>query len=182
MVSSVNNLYTLKIVSAGDGGIGKTTFLNVFNGIPYHDQEVTIGLDLHIKKVFINGTIKILQIWDLGGQIQFRFFLPDYFKGAHGILLGFDVSRFTTFQSLEEWLAAIREKCPQTPVVLVAYKADKAYYPALRREMGFEFAEKYGLIDFIEVSAKEDINVETPFRSLLTSIFDSSEPDLQIQF
>ena len=54
----------------------------------------------------------------------------------------------------------IRENCLNVPVILISYKIDKGYHLALNGEMISKFMEEYELVDFIEVSAKEGINID----------------------
>ena len=162
-----NKPNVLKIILGGDGGIGKTTLLKVLCGEGYSDQDMTIGFEIFVKNVYINGIREILQVWDLSGQDHFRFLLPDYFRGAHSVVLGFDMSRRSSFLNLRTWMSILINKCPKAPVVLIVTKADKGYHPTLNQKLAKEFVDKFNLVDFMEVSAKESLNVDIPFRSLI---------------
>jgi len=162
------NIY--KIIIGGDGGIGKTTLLKVFCGQGYSNQDMTIGFEIYTKAFYFNGSKEILQIWDLSGQDHFRFLLPDYFKGAHGVLLGFDMSRRVSFLNLRTWMSILIAKCPEASVCLIATKADLGYHPTLSHVMAEEFVQKFKMTDFTEVSSKDNVNIEIPFVKLIESI------------
>ncbi|NVM53173.1 MAG: GTP-binding protein [Candidatus Helarchaeota archaeon] len=172
----------LKIIVGGDGGIGKTTLLKVFSGESYSDQDMTVGFEIFVKRISIENNEEILQIWDLGGQDHFRFLLPTCFRGAHGVILGFDMSRRSSFMNLRNWMNILREKCPRAPVVLIATKADKGYHPILTRTMAVEFVNNHHLVDFVEVSAKNRSNVFTPFKRLVEEIKSVDPRDVKIAF
>ncbi|NVM27438.1 MAG: GTP-binding protein [Candidatus Helarchaeota archaeon] len=159
-----------KIIVGGDGGIGKTTLLKVLCGECYTNQDMTIGFEIFTKKVHSNGHKDTLQIWDLSGQDHFRFLLPDYFKGAHGIVLGFDMSRRISFLNLRTWMTILMAKCPDAPIILIATKSDLGYHPTLSRTLAEDFVVKFNIVDLVEVSAKNHLNVDEPFKKLVESI------------
>ncbi len=175
-----SNVY--KIIIGGDGGIGKTTLLKVFCGECFSNQDMTIGFEIFTKDVFINGSKKLMQIWDLSGQDHFRFLLPDYFKGAHGVILGFDMSRRTSFLNLRTWMTILMAKCPEAPIILIAMKADRGYHPTLNSSLAKDFASKFHMLDFLEVSAKNNFNVETPFKRLIEIINNLDHGSKKIKF
>ena len=156
----------LKIILCGDGGIGKTSLATFFCKRVYQDHDITIALDIHVKKVTVKDRFEIMQVWDLSGQQEFRFFLHDFFQGVDGVVLAFDLSNQTTFQNLTKWLEII----PQVPIYLIATKADKGYHPNLTREIIEEFVKQNNIIGFTETSAKANLNVETPFIRLTEHI------------
>ncbi|MFX1298398.1 MAG: winged helix-turn-helix transcriptional regulator, partial [Promethearchaeota archaeon] len=162
----------MKIILCGDGRIGKTTLATVFCKQIYKDHEITVAVDLHIKKIWVDGELQVLQIWDLSGQEHFRFLLPQFFRGVHGVILGFDISRPSSFRNLQNWLKII----PEVPILLIATKADLGYHSTLDRTDVLEFVAQHNFVDFEEVSAKENFNVETPFKRLFEFI-KGFEPD-----
>jgi small GTP-binding protein len=181
-VVSKKKMNVHKIIIGGDGGIGKTTLLKVLCGEGYSNQDMTIGFEIYTKDIFINGSKEVLQIWDLSGQDHFRFLLPDYFKGAHGVVLGFDMSRRTSFLNLRTWMSILISKCPNAAVVLIATKADLGYHPTLSHMLAEDFVQKFKMIDFIEVSSKNNMNLEIPFVKLLENIKGLTPGALKITF
>ena len=96
--------YIFKLLTAGEGGVGKTTLLrryidNVFEA----STKMTIGVEFFIKELLIDSNQCSLQLWDFAGQEQFRFMLDAYVIGAKGALLMFDLTRLMTLKNLEEW-------------------------------------------------------------------------------
>ncbi|TFG17997.1 MAG: GTP-binding protein [Promethearchaeota archaeon] len=136
--------YTLKLCTLGDGGVGKTTFVErVATGIFNHSTKITIGIDIQsIHVVLDTDGEKILiriSVWDLGGENQFRFILPTYITGADGGLLLFDVSQVRSMRNLHEWADLWREHTtPGIPLYLVGAKYDclvPRFEPTIRSTM-----------------------------------------------
>ncbi len=51
-------------------------------------------VDFKIKSITLKGKAAKLYIWDTAGQEKYRAIVSTYFKGCHGILLIFDVSKY----------------------------------------------------------------------------------------
>lgn len=160
----------LKVVIIGSGGIGKTTLTKVFCNKEYIDQIMTIGIDIHTKEAVWGQKKVILQIWDISGQDQFKFLLPDFVRRANAAILGYDRTYPFSFQELEYWLETLRKHEPNIPIFLISTKADLEYHPTLSPEMGEQFALTHNLIAFVETSAKNHLNVDAPFRKLAEQV------------
>ena len=52
----------------------------------------TIGVDLKLKLINLDGQILKLALWDLAGGDRFRVLTPCYYSGAHGVIFVYDVS------------------------------------------------------------------------------------------
>jgi Ras-related protein Rab-1A len=70
----------------------------------------TIGVDFvtvlatqKMKNIELDGRKVRMQIWDTAGQDRFRTITSSYYKGAHGIMLVFDVTDRESFEALRFW-------------------------------------------------------------------------------
>ena len=65
-----------------------------------------------------------IQIWDTAGQERFRTITATYYRGAHGVIVVYDVTDPQTFISIKKWLTEIQTHCDEVPRVLVGNKLD----------------------------------------------------------
>ncbi|MFX1600479.1 MAG: Rab family GTPase [Promethearchaeota archaeon] len=160
--------YTFKILLLGDASVGKTSFTkrycyNIFNP----SERLTIGVDFHIKTIeFPNKSIK-LQLWDVGGEERFRFLLPTYCLGANAAFLLYDITRPSTLDNISEWITIVRDKGGPIPIMLVGAKLDlEKTQRQVEREYGIQIADKNNMASFVEISSKENVNVDEAFNVL----------------
>jgi len=162
-----------KIVIVGDSGVGKSTMVKRLITGKFLPQKLTIGTDLASFSIDINEIKAILQLWDFAGEKKFRFFLPNYSRGAQGCVLCYDLTRYDTFKNLKEWYDIVRKNAFDPVFVLVAEKhdlADSARVVSL--EEGEKFRKKNNVAYFFETSSKSGNNVHTIFETLTRAIID----------
>jgi small GTP-binding protein len=159
----------LKILVIGESAVGKSCLLLRYTENHFTETFMTtIGVDFKTKFLTIDGKSVKLQIWDTAGQEKFRSITKAYYRGAHGILVVFDISRRDTFNQTKVWIDSIRDSsADSTPidVILVGNKCDLER--AVSREEGEALAREFQL-SYFETSAKEAVNVENAFVSLAT--------------
>ena len=63
----------------------------------------TIGVDFKIRTLELEGKTVKLQIWDTAGQERFRTITSSYYRGAHGIIVVYDVTDQDTFNNVKTW-------------------------------------------------------------------------------
>jgi len=160
--------YTFKILLLGDASVGKTSFTkrycyNIFNP----SERLTIGVDFHVKTIELNDSKIKLQIWDVGGEERFRFLLPTYCLGANAAFLLYDITRPSTLDNISEWMTIVRQKGGPIPIMLVGSKIDLSKSSRqVQRDYGIQIAEKNKMASFVEISAKDNINVDDAFKVL----------------
>ena len=107
-----------------------------------------------------------MQIWDTAGQERFRTVVSTYFRGAHGILLLYDVTNKDSFKNLENWLIEIEKNSSDKVLkILVGNKCDLSDDREIQTEEGQAFAVRNGM-EFMETSAKMNTNVYEAFETL----------------
>ena len=125
----------------------------------------TIGVDFKIRTIELDQKTIKLQIWDTAGQERFRTISSTYYRGAHGIIVVYDVTNKTSFDNVSRWLTEI-DKYAREGVnkLLVGNKADFNDMDTrqVTQVQGREFAEKMD-IPFLETSAKSGTFVDTAF-------------------
>jgi len=153
-----------KILLLGDSGVGKSCIILRYIEDTFSSNLMnSIGVDFKLKNIEIDNKKIKLQIWDTAGQERFRTITTSYYKGAHAIVIVFDITDKESFEHVKNWMADI-DKFAKNGVlrILVGNKCDLEEKRAVKKEEGNEMAEKYG-IKYIETSAKDTINIETLF-------------------
>ncbi|TFG25757.1 MAG: hypothetical protein EU532_11445 [Promethearchaeota archaeon] len=109
-----------------------------------------------------------LSLWDIGGQERFDFFKTDFFKGTGAVGLVFDLSRPDTFEKINVYIDEIRERSGNIPLVLVGNKSDltKTLGETIPKGDIIQKVNRDNLVDYIETSALENINIEKLFNLL----------------
>ncbi|KAJ6766915.1 DRAB5-RELATED [Salix purpurea] len=101
----------------------------------------------------------------------YRAITSAYYRGAVGALLVYDVTRHSTFESVERWLKELRDHTdPNIVVMLIGNKSDLRHLVAVSTEDGKSFAERESLY-FMETSALEATNVDNAFTEVLNQIY-----------
>ncbi len=164
--------YIFKIISAGMGGVGKTTFLlRYMNQRFIEDQQMTIGVQFHMKTLQHENATVSLALWDLGGQERFRFMQGTYMKGAASALVFFDISVLITLYKLDEWIKLIRDSTlPDIPILLIGTKADIATKEALEQanEEALAMVQEQNLMGYLPTSSKSGQNVEQAIQKIVS--------------
>lgn len=168
--------YLFKIVVVGDGGVGKSTMIQRLITGHFVPMKITIGTDL-LTWSTIKGDMEIkLQIWDFAGEKRFRFFLPNYSRGAHGCLLCYDISRYTSFQNLQEWYDVVEENTKDPIFLMVGGKADLSESRrTVQKEDAEEFKNEHNIPFLIETSSKTGNNNANVFETLVEAMLKKRE-------
>jgi small GTP-binding protein len=161
----------LKIITTGDEGVGKTTFLYRYvKGKFLTNTKATLGVDFLLKKYDNNGKQLELQLWDFAGQNVYRHILKSYTSGASGALLLFDLTNPSSLEKIDEWVDICREKNPKLPIIFLGAKLDLIDSTIIEDKDARFYKEKYGFLDYIKVSSKTDENVDLAFQLLVEEI------------
>ena len=164
---STKKSFLFKVLTAGDGGVGKTTLLHRYiHNTFVANTSMTLGVEFFTKELEFDEASVMLQLWDFGGQEQFRFMLERYALGAKGALIVFDLTRFATLEHIEEWVRICRKGDPKMPIIFIGSKLDLGEDIAIDDKTALELKEKFGFIDFLKVSSKTGENVELSFKKL----------------
>ena len=163
--------YLFKLLLIGDSGVGKSCLLLRFADDTYTESYIsTIGVDFKIRTIELDGKTVKLQIWDTAGQERFRTITSSYYRGAHGIIIVYDVTDRQSFQNVEHWLKEIDKYATgNVNKLLVGNKSDLQSKKVVTYDEAKEFADKHG-IKFLETSAKNSHNVEQAFQTMAAEI------------
>ncbi|KAI4460030.1 P-loop containing nucleoside triphosphate hydrolase [Holotrichia oblita] len=164
-----SDFQSYKVLVLGDSGVGKTSIVETFCGNKYKTFDSTINSDLKCKIINLNGASIKLEIWDTAGQERYKSLTPSFYRDAMGVLLIYDVTRIKTFEHIKGWLQDIKEyTSPHVSIVLVGNKCESS-----DRQVSLDTGNKLAdmiRLPLLEVSSKNNINVETAFMTLARGI------------
>ena len=158
-----------KVLLLGDSTVGKTCFLMRYTDNTFQEIHMsTIGLDYRLKNITLeNGKNIKIQIWDTAGQDRFRAITKNYYKGAHGIILIYDITNKKSFENVRTWINQIKEEVSEkVSIILVGNKIDDEEHRVVATEDGEKIAKELGLM-FFECSAKSGVNIDSTFNELV---------------
>ena len=108
--------------------------------------------------------------WDTAGQERFRTITSSYYRGAHGIIVVYDVTDQDSFNNVKQWLNEIdRYASENVNKLLVGNKCDLTANKVVSYETAKAFADEIR-IPFMETSAKNATNVEQAFMAMAAEI------------
>jgi len=161
-----------KLLLIGDSSVGKSSLLLRFCDNLFQEGTVNLtSVDFKTKNLTIDGKTVSLQVWDTAGQERFRTITSSFYRGAHGIIVVYDISDQTTFNNVKLWMQEIqRYASAGVCKMLVGNKVDMA---EANRAVEFNTAKEYAdnlSISFAETSAKTGHEVEKVFEKVTLEI------------
>ncbi len=122
-----------KICLIGEAAVGKTSLVRRYVEDAFDDRYIsTLGSKVSLKRVWLTSkadpsrSVEVqLSLWDLIGERSYLDTLhQDYLKGAQGIIAVCDVTRYSTFEALDEWISAAFKIAGEVPLAIVVNKVD----------------------------------------------------------
>lgn len=190
-----------KIVVIGDLGVGKTVFVDTFvSRDEDHQYEMSkssqfsssskgsqprTGYASKATSVISRESKAIkLDIWDTAGQERYRSLTSSYYRGTHGCLILFDVTKGHTFDSVQSWyndLEAYSTSPDMISTILVGNNCD-AEEREIPKEKAEKLAEHIG-IPYMEVRSDDSHTVCDVFEALTDMIIDKYilHPSLDVE-
>eukprot|EP01083_Nonionella_stella_P038319 104270_1 len=172
--------FLFKLLLIGDSGVGKTSLLR-----QYCDDDAnralraafnvctTIGVDFQIKTIDVDAKRIKLQVWDTAGQERSLYY--SCYRGAHGILLVYDIANRESFEHIKKWNGEI-DKCASDQVsrILVGNKCDLLDTHSNGEFVSIQEAknmcQSLNIEDTIQTSAKNGNRVDDAFESITRMI------------
>ena len=122
-----------KVCIVGEAAVGKTSLIRRYVENAFDDRYIsTLGSRVSLKKVWLTpkgDKSKVLEvqlsIWDLIGERSYLDTLhQEYLRGAQGLIAVCDVTRYSTFEVLDQWIQAAFKIAGEIPLAIVVNKLD----------------------------------------------------------
>ena len=149
--SSPAKKYALKVILVGSSGVGKTSLVGSFFDNPFESQALpTVAPASCSTTIELDDGPKVeLQIWDTAGQERFQSISHMFYRDSHIAFVCYDS---TTSDTVENWIAKVRDEVPECIIFLVSTKADlldseqQEQCKAAGKKMMDEFNAKYHVL------------------------------------
>ena len=174
-----------KVLILGNSQVGKSSILNQFaDGVFSETIPPTLGIDYKINQVTVGDKSIKLQIWDTAGQERFKSITENFYKGAQGILLVFDLTDSNSFANIRTWLKNIYEKAGRNVVVVLVgnkldlfkkYENDPTKKDKLVPESEVNDLIKETSFHYLRTSAKENICIKESFQYIAQELMKKIE-------
>ncbi|CAI4783506.1 CDG_1a_G0050190.mRNA.1.CDS.1 [Saccharomyces cerevisiae] len=173
MQGNKSTIREYKIVVVGGGGVGKSALTIQFIQSYFVDEYDPTIEDSYRKQVVIDDKVSILDILDTAGQEEYSAMREQYMRTGEGFLLVYSVTSRNSFDELLSYYQQIQrvKDSDYIPVVVVGNKLDLENERQVSYEDGLRLAKQLNA-PFLETSAKQAINVDEAFYSLIRLVRD----------
>ena len=157
-----------KVVLVGDSFVGKTNIMSKYLKNEFHeDSKATVGVEFGSKQFNVEGHIIKAQIWDTAGQERYKAITSAYYKGAKGAFVVYDITRKSSFDSIDKWINDLTSAADKKlTVVVIGNKSDLEDQRQITKEQGQEKASKLN-VAFLETSAFSGENLDKAFEMMI---------------
>jgi len=182
-IEESDHLGLFKFLFIGDTCVGKSAlllaachFTDSGDRWSYeHISIATIGVDLKICNVELDGRIAKLQVWDgVTEKITSKYYRvhTSYYRGAHGVIIVYDITDRESFKNVKHWVQEVdRYASDGVNLLLVGNKSDLSSKRAVQFDEGKELANSLGM-QFFETSAKDICSVDNAVHALSMAVKD----------
>lgn len=128
-----NLVFKAKVCLIGEAAVGKTSLVRRYVEDAFDDRYVsTLGSKVSLKRIWLtpkgqtSHALEVqISLWDLIGERSYLDTLhQDYLRGAHGLIAVCDVTRYSSFEALEDWIPRALRVTGEIPLALVVNKTD----------------------------------------------------------
>ena len=150
----------IKLLVIGDQSVGKSSFIRRFLEDKFSEEPINSKeLELKKKMLEIDNQKIFFHVWD--GLINAKLNKTTNSELSiriQGIIIMYDVSCYTSFNSLDFYIKEVKEKCgSDMPILIITNNLDLDDRIISENE-GEKFAEDNN-VEYIEISVQNNINI-----------------------
>ncbi|RXK38308.1 Ras-like protein 1 [Tremella mesenterica] len=152
-------------------GVGKSALTIQFIQSHFVDEYDPTIEDSYRKQCVIDDEVALLDVLDTAGQEEYGAMREQYMRTGEGFLLVYSITSRSSFEEVSTFhqqILRVKDK-DYFPVLLVGNKIDLEYERQVQVSEGRELAKRFGAA-FVETSAKNRLNVDEAFHSLVRTI------------
>lgn len=161
----------IKLVLAGESGVGKTSYLEkLTNNVFLEKHNPTLGVDVQNLCFNLREKTYVFSVWDVAGKEEHRGLGDAYFIGADCAIVMTDLTFSDPLDSefVWNWVKRIRRIDPDMSIMIVCNKCDKV------KKNKFCF-EKMNDVQIYNISTKTGFDCEKPFDHIVRTLQNKSK-------
>jgi len=164
----------LKLGVIGPGSVGKSALSVRYIQKVFIDEYLPSFENLYKKEMKIENDPVEIDILDSSGMDELVVMRPTWFKEREAFLLVFAVNdreSFTALTAFHDQLISYRQGISASaPLIIVGNKCDLINERVIKAEEARDLAKSWGA-EYMETSAKKDMNVSAVFESLAKKLY-----------
>ena len=161
--------YVFKVIIAGEPQVGKTSITLRFTDKAFTRTYIpTLGVNITDKNIRAKDLIIKLLIWDIAGQSKFEKARKNFYRGAEGIILVFDLTNKKSLESINNWYQDIRKSLNNIHELvgfILGNKKDLEDERKIKEEEAEKLADKINF-RYVETSALTGENIMFIFHKI----------------
>ncbi|CCK71978.1 Ras family GTPase RAS2 KNAG_0I01930 [Huiozyma naganishii CBS 8797] len=169
-----NSVREYNLVVVGGGGVGKSALTIKLTQSRFVDEYDPTIEDSYRKQVVLDNEVTIIDILDTAGQEEYSAMREQYMRTGEGFLLVYSSTSKNSFDELITYYHQILrvKDTDYVPIVVVGNKIDLSGERQVPFDSGLKLANEMSA-PFLETSAKEGVNVEEAFYTLVRLVRDN---------
>ena len=177
-----SDILIIKLLIVGDAGVGKSNFIYRYTKDKFSTSNLSSsGFESNSKEINISDQKIIVQLWDSAGQEKYKSITKNLFTRVQGIIIVYDITNKNSFSNVKNWIKLINETDNTIPYALAGNKCDLNNQREVEEDEAIKFSHENN-IDFLETSAKQDINIMECINNFVNKIVNSEKFIRNISF
>ncbi|KAL7714690.1 Small G-protein Ras2 [Entamoeba marina] len=170
--------HELRLCALGDDGVGKSAMVVRFVSNHFVENYDPWLEDNYRTQIILDRNLVILEIFDTVGdeQISLR---DHYLRMSYGFIIVYSISNRKSFENVPkyyDYILKLKEVNDNIniPITIAGHKVDIENQREIPTDEGKQFANGLG-VNFIECSAKNNINIKELFENIAFDILVSEQ-------